>query len=258
MKFWNLLVDRTAIVGRPRRYAFTANRRQLRGAPGRPRCNAANNNAARRGLRGWWASPPRSGMQRLIDPWDHRHLRAFGVTRIAGAFVAATAGVVCLSYAADVSGAFFLVLGVLNPRGWLLVDHYRSLVTSPEPEPARQHRRDLPSRLTVVKAPPGLRRRGCRWSSPAHQRRFIRHGLAIGTLPRSLIETTRDITLVPIRDHAPQFDTSIAIPANRRLSAAPLRCSKRSGATRCPIGRPRTRTGMRQRVCSDASYGNDS
>jgi DNA-binding transcriptional LysR family regulator len=49
---------------------------------------------------------------------------------------------------------------------------------------------------------------------------FIRNGLAIGALPRSLIETTSDITLVPIRHHAPQFLTAIAIPANRRLTAA--------------------------------------
>jgi DNA-binding transcriptional LysR family regulator len=49
---------------------------------------------------------------------------------------------------------------------------------------------------------------------------FIRHGLAIGMLPRSLVETTGDITFLPIRDHPPQFQTAIATPANRRLSAA--------------------------------------
>jgi hypothetical protein len=76
-----------------------------------------SDDAARTGLRGWWASPPRSGLQRLINPWEYRHLRAFGVTRIAGSFVAATAGVVCLSYAAYGWGAFFLVIGVLNLAG---------------------------------------------------------------------------------------------------------------------------------------------
>ena len=76
--------------------------------------NAADDNAARKGLRGWWASPPRPGMQRLINPWAYRHLRAFGVTRIAGGFVA---GVVCLSYAAYGWAAFFLVVGVLNLAG---------------------------------------------------------------------------------------------------------------------------------------------
>jgi DNA-binding transcriptional LysR family regulator len=77
---------------------------------------------------------------------------------------------------------------------------------------------------------------------------FIRTGLAIGLLPRSLVETTGtfgrspgklnpggrrslgsspggehptgDIAFVPIRDHPPQFQTAIAVPANRRLSAA--------------------------------------
>ena len=49
---------------------------------------------------------------------------------------------------------------------------------------------------------------------------FIRDGLAIGMLPRSHVETNGDIACVPIRDHPPQFQTAIAIPANRRLTAA--------------------------------------
>lgn len=49
---------------------------------------------------------------------------------------------------------------------------------------------------------------------------FIRNELAIGMLPRSLIDTTTNIVFVPIRDHPPEFQTAIAIPANRRLSAA--------------------------------------
>jgi DNA-binding transcriptional LysR family regulator len=49
---------------------------------------------------------------------------------------------------------------------------------------------------------------------------FIRNGLAIGMLPVSLVERAEGIAFVPIRDHAPQFQTAIAIPANRRLSAA--------------------------------------
>ena len=84
---------------------------------GTPSMNAANDNPARKGLRGWWASPPRPGMQRLINPWEYRHLRAFGVTRIFGGCLAATAGAVCLWYAAYGWVAFFLVLGVLNLAG---------------------------------------------------------------------------------------------------------------------------------------------
>jgi DNA-binding transcriptional LysR family regulator len=49
---------------------------------------------------------------------------------------------------------------------------------------------------------------------------FIRNGLAVGMLPRSLVETAGEIDFVPIRDHPPEFQTAIAIPANRRLSAA--------------------------------------
>jgi DNA-binding transcriptional LysR family regulator len=48
---------------------------------------------------------------------------------------------------------------------------------------------------------------------------FIRSGLAIGLLPRSNVDTS-EVAFVSIRDHAPQFQTSIAVPANRRLSAA--------------------------------------
>jgi hypothetical protein len=83
---------------------------------------AQNDNTAPKGLRGWWASPPRSGPRRLIAPWEYRHLRAFGVTRIAGGGVAAAAGVVCLSYGVYGWAAFFLVLAALNLAGgyWYL------------------------------------------------------------------------------------------------------------------------------------------
>ena len=84
--------------------------------------NAPNDNTAPKGLRGWWQTPPRPGMQRLINPWEYRHLRGFGVTRIAGASVQAAAGVVCLSYGVYGWAAFFLVLAALNLAGgyWYL------------------------------------------------------------------------------------------------------------------------------------------
>jgi hypothetical protein len=56
-------------------------------------------------------------MQRLIAPWEYRHTRFFGVTRIAGGTLAAAAGVVCLSYDVYSWAAFFLVLGALNLAG---------------------------------------------------------------------------------------------------------------------------------------------
>ena len=84
--------------------------------------NAPNDNTAPKGLRGWWLSPPRPGRYRLINPWEYRHLRFFGVTRIAGGSVAAAAGVVCLSYGVYGWAAFFLILGALNLAGgrWYL------------------------------------------------------------------------------------------------------------------------------------------
>jgi hypothetical protein len=79
--------------------------------------NALNDNTAAKGLRGWWLSPPRPGLQRLINPWEYRHLRVFGATRIVGGSVATAAGVVCLSYGVHGWAAFFLALAALNLAG---------------------------------------------------------------------------------------------------------------------------------------------
>jgi hypothetical protein len=61
-------------------------------------------------------------MQRLINPWEYRHLRVFGVTHIAGGVVAAGVGAFILLYSAYGWAAFFLVLGALNLAGgyWYL------------------------------------------------------------------------------------------------------------------------------------------
>jgi hypothetical protein len=84
--------------------------------------NAPNDNTAAKGLRGWWLSPPRPGMHRLIVPFEYRHLRGFGVARIAGGSVQVAAGLVCLSYGVYGWAAFFLVLAALNLAGgsWYL------------------------------------------------------------------------------------------------------------------------------------------
>jgi hypothetical protein len=84
--------------------------------------NAPHDDTAARRLRRWWLTPPRPGLQRLINPIEYRHLRAFGITRIAGGSVAAAAGVICLSYEAYAWAAFFLVIGTLNLAGgyWYL------------------------------------------------------------------------------------------------------------------------------------------
>jgi len=84
--------------------------------------NAPSDNTAPKGLRGWWLTPPRPGLQRLLIPWEYRHLRFFGVTRIAGGCVAAAACLICLSYGVYGWAAFFLVIGALNLAGgsWFL------------------------------------------------------------------------------------------------------------------------------------------
>lgn len=84
--------------------------------------NASHDHTTPRGLRGWWLTPPRTGLQRLIYPFEYRHLRPFGVTRIVGGCVQAAAGFICLAYGANAWAAFFLVIGALNLAGgyWYL------------------------------------------------------------------------------------------------------------------------------------------
>jgi hypothetical protein len=60
--------------------------------------HAPNDNIAPEGLRGWWASPPRSGMQRIISPWEYRHLRAWAGVRMASGIALAGLGVVTVSF----------------------------------------------------------------------------------------------------------------------------------------------------------------
>lgn len=49
---------------------------------------------------------------------------------------------------------------------------------------------------------------------------FVRYGLAITLLPRSLVGSAPGLALVPLRRHAPVFEVSIAAPTGRRMSAA--------------------------------------
>ena len=84
--------------------------------------NSPDGKTGARGLREWWRSPPRPGTQRLINPWEYRHLRFYGVTRIAGGSAASAAGVICLSYRVYGWAAFFLAIGAANVAGgyWYL------------------------------------------------------------------------------------------------------------------------------------------
>jgi hypothetical protein len=60
--------------------------------------HAPNNHADPEGLRGWRASPPRSGMRLIISPWEYRHLRAFAGVRIAGGIALVGLGGVTLAF----------------------------------------------------------------------------------------------------------------------------------------------------------------
>jgi hypothetical protein len=79
--------------------------------------NAPNDKTVANRLREWWSSPPRHGMARLLAPWEYRHLRGFGITRIVGGLLAAIAGCICLSYGVYGWAAFFLVIAALNLAG---------------------------------------------------------------------------------------------------------------------------------------------
>lgn len=79
--------------------------------------NTFNGSTVVKGLREWWLSPPRSGLHRLISPWEYRHLRVYGGVRIVGGSVAATASVICFSYRVYRWAAFFLVIALLNLAG---------------------------------------------------------------------------------------------------------------------------------------------
>jgi hypothetical protein len=64
----------------------------------------------------------RSGLQRLIVPWERRHLRVFASVRLVSGIVQAVCGVLTLTFGgSDVKtygwAAFFLVFAALNLAG---------------------------------------------------------------------------------------------------------------------------------------------
>lgn len=60
--------------------------------------NAPNDSTAPKDPREWWASPARSGMRRIISPWEYRHLRFWAGVRISSGVVLVGLGVVTLSF----------------------------------------------------------------------------------------------------------------------------------------------------------------
>ena len=90
--------------------------------------NAPEDSTAAKGLRGWWASPPRPGLQRLINPWEYRPLPVSGVTRAAAGGFQLGIGLVLISLGRNAGtdqerrkmfrlSAWFLVPAALNLAG---------------------------------------------------------------------------------------------------------------------------------------------
>lgn len=78
--------------------------------------NAAASSATTR----WsWGTPPRSGMQRIISPWEYRHLRGWARVRITSGTVLVGLGAVTLvggSFSGKAAGwaAVFLAAAAAN------------------------------------------------------------------------------------------------------------------------------------------------
>ncbi len=86
----------------------------------------------RKGLRGSWQNPPRSGLNRLLPPWGYRHPRFYGVGHVAGGGIQAAAGLICLSYGVYGWAAFFLGIATLNLAGgywYLTIDRSAAALT---------------------------------------------------------------------------------------------------------------------------------
>ncbi len=91
--------------------------------------NAQNDNPAPDSTttRWHWGTPPRAGLQRIIPPWEYRHLRAFARVRMAAGIVLVGLGAVTLiggSFSSKAAGwaALFLVAAaaVFSVAGWEL------------------------------------------------------------------------------------------------------------------------------------------
>jgi hypothetical protein len=57
-----------------------------------------NGNTAQKGLRAWWASPPRTGLRRILSPWEYRHLRFWARVRIGAGTALAGLAVVTVQF----------------------------------------------------------------------------------------------------------------------------------------------------------------
>jgi hypothetical protein len=81
--------------------------------------DAPNHNTAAERLRRWWFTPPRPGLQRIIAPWEYRHLRFWARVRIGAGVVLVGLGAVTLvggSFTAEAVGwaMLFLAFGAAS------------------------------------------------------------------------------------------------------------------------------------------------
>src|SRR5581483_11711595 len=72
-----------------------------------------DSNDASRSLRGWWTSPPRSGLRLIIAPWEYRHLRGWARVRLASGVVLAALGLVTLSFGGSDAKTYGWTFGFL-------------------------------------------------------------------------------------------------------------------------------------------------
>ncbi|MBV9607831.1 MAG: hypothetical protein JO027_22140 [Solirubrobacterales bacterium] len=72
-----------------------------------------NDHTASKGLRAWWASPPRSGLRLIIAPWEYRHLRAFAGLRIAGGLVLFSVSALTLGFGGNDAKTYSWALAFL-------------------------------------------------------------------------------------------------------------------------------------------------
>jgi hypothetical protein len=83
--------------------------------------------SAPKGLRGWWMTPPRTGIRRIISPWEYRHLRTWATVRMAAGVILIGLGFSTLGFGGSDSTTYiwasaFLVTGVaeFGVASWLL------------------------------------------------------------------------------------------------------------------------------------------
>ena len=65
----------------------------------------------RRGLRGLWTNPPRSGLRLIIAPWEYRHLRVFAGVHAASAALLMMLGLLTLGFGGSDTKTYLWTLG---------------------------------------------------------------------------------------------------------------------------------------------------